>query len=525
MEQHNLRVALIVSKVRQFHNLKVPWRVYHGGTHSTRKTSRSATVDTSHLSQVLQICTTKMTALVEPNVPMDTLVRETLRHDLLPLVVPEFPGITAGGGFAGTAAESSSFKYGFLENTVNWIEIILPDGSVTTASKDLRSDLFHGVAGTFGTLGVTTLLEFRLMKAEAFVQLTYHPVNSIREAIYQTQKATEDLANDFVDSILFKRNRGAVVTGRLIKEPPPNAPVGSFSQARDEWYYLHVDQLLTDATTPKIEVVPVQDYLFRYDRGAFWTGRHVFAYFAIPFTRFMRWAFDAFMHTKILYHGLHENGMAKDNIIQDIALPISQAQNFIEWVDESHAIYPLWLCPLRQSDQKSFYPPMAGAMADKKGRNSRERKQPMPSILAEKDREMGGQQVTVLTGKEMLMNVGVWGPRLPNPDEFLAENRKLEHKVRELGGMKWLYAHCHYTKEEFWNIYDKEWYDGLRTKYHATYLPSVYDKTRFDRDVEQRAIQGSWLRWLFSFIWWIWPVPGIYGVLRVLMHSDYLSSQ
>ena len=26
------------------------------------------------------------------------------------------------------------------------------------------------------------------------------------------------------------------------------------------------------------EIVPVQDNLFRYDRGAFWTGRHVFTF-------------------------------------------------------------------------------------------------------------------------------------------------------------------------------------------------------------------------------------------------------
>ena len=108
---------------------------------------------------------------------------------------------------------------------------------------------------------------------------------------------------------------------------------------------------------------------------------------------------------------------------------------------------------------------------------------------------MGGQQVGVSTRKEMLMIVGVWA-RLPEPDQFLVENRKLEHKVRELDGMKGLYAHCRYTKEEFWHIYDKKWYDELRAKYHATSLPSVYDKTWVDWDVEQRATRESWLRWL-----------------------------
>ena len=527
MEEHDSRVALIASKIRQFHTQKVPWRVYHGGTHSTRKTSlqRSTSVDTSHLSHVLKICTTKMTALVEPNVSMESLVRETLRHGLLPPVVPEFPGITVGGGFAGMAAESSSFKYGFLDNTVNWIEIVLADGSVTKSSRDLNSDLFYGAAGTFGTLGVTTLLELKLVQAKAFIQLTYLPVNSVCEAINQTKKATEDPANDFVDGILFKQNQGVVITGRLVEEPRPDASVRSFGQARDEWYYLHVEQLLIDTTAPKAEAIPIQEYLFRYDRGAFWTGRYVFTYFAVPFTRFMRWAFDSLLHTTILYHGLHESGLAKENIIQDIVLPMSQVQKFVEWLDASYAVYPLWLCPLRQSDQKLFYPPMAGALAKKKGHISWEKEHSIPSTAAKENPDVGGQNVVVPTGQEILMNVGVWGPRLPNPAEFLAANRELEGKVRELGGMKWLYAHCHYTKEEFWNIYDKEWYDGLRAKYHAEYLPSVYDKTRFDWHAEHRAIKGSWLRWLFSFVWWIWPMPGIYSVLCVWMQSDYLSSQ
>lgn len=63
-------------------------------------------VDTSGLNHVITIDTKSMTALVEPNVPMDALVEATLREGLLPPVVMEFPGITVGGGFAGTAGES-----------------------------------------------------------------------------------------------------------------------------------------------------------------------------------------------------------------------------------------------------------------------------------------------------------------------------------------------------------------------------------------------------------------------------------
>jgi len=59
-------------------------------------------VDTSGFSHVLKIDREKKTVLVEPNVPMDVLVEETLKLGLLPPVVMEFPGITVGGGFAGS---------------------------------------------------------------------------------------------------------------------------------------------------------------------------------------------------------------------------------------------------------------------------------------------------------------------------------------------------------------------------------------------------------------------------------------
>lgn len=64
-------------------------------------------VDTSLLNNVLRVDTETMTALVEPNVPMDSLVQATLPFGLVPPVIMEFPGITVGGGFAGTAGESS----------------------------------------------------------------------------------------------------------------------------------------------------------------------------------------------------------------------------------------------------------------------------------------------------------------------------------------------------------------------------------------------------------------------------------
>lgn len=48
-------------------------------------------VDTSRLNHVVSVDAERRTALVEPNVPMDRLVEETLKYGLVPPVVMEFP--------------------------------------------------------------------------------------------------------------------------------------------------------------------------------------------------------------------------------------------------------------------------------------------------------------------------------------------------------------------------------------------------------------------------------------------------
>jgi hypothetical protein len=78
----------------------------------------------------------------------------------MPAVVPEFPGITAGGEFAGTAAESSSFRFGYFDKTVNNVEMILDNGDVVQASPVKNADLYFGSAGALGTLGTTGFLKY-----------------------------------------------------------------------------------------------------------------------------------------------------------------------------------------------------------------------------------------------------------------------------------------------------------------------------------------------------------------------------
>ena len=71
-------------------------------------------------------------------------------------------------------------------------------------------------------------------------------------------------------------------------------------------------------TTPVTVVIPVVDCLLCYNRGGFWAGAYAFKYFVTLFDHITRLAFDHFMHTKMMYHALHETGLAEKYNVQDI---------------------------------------------------------------------------------------------------------------------------------------------------------------------------------------------------------------
>ena len=97
-DAHTNALDAITTRVKSLYAAKTPFRIYHGSTNSTRQSThtRDNIVDTSSLDKVLLVDEDEGTSLVEPNVSMEKLVGETLRRGLVPPVVMEFPGITAG---------------------------------------------------------------------------------------------------------------------------------------------------------------------------------------------------------------------------------------------------------------------------------------------------------------------------------------------------------------------------------------------------------------------------------------------
>lgn len=405
-------------------------------------------LDASDLDQVLTVDTKRKVAVVEPNVPMDKLIAATLKYGLVPPVIPEFPGITVGGGIQGGAGESSSFKWGFLSQTVNWVEYVLGNGSVVTASPEEHSDLFYGAAGSCGSLGVITAVEIQLIPAKKYVHLTYHPVESFKTAIDMLKKES-GRENDFVDGIMFSNDSGVIITGTMTEKKVGR--LQKFSRALDPWYYLHAESI---NATKKVheETVPLKDYLFRYNRGAFWVGRYAFELFGVPFNNLMRFLLNPILNTRKLYQALQVSGASQEYVVQDLTIPLDKSIEFLGYIDKKTHIYPLWLCPVKPEPRSPL--------------------------------SCNG------LGTPLAMNIGVWGPRIANYKKFKKLNRDIETELTRYHGKKWMYAHTYYTEADFWGIYDKKWYDALRTKYKATTLPNMYDKVVVKNRYEVNARRG-----------------------------------
>ena len=494
MEEHNERVKAISTQVRSFHVRGERYRTYHGTTNTTRKVKlhRDTIVNTSGMRHVLSINSEKRVAFVEPNVSMEELVDATLDYDLIPPVVMEFPAITVGGGFAGTAGESSSFRHGLFDKTINRIEIVLANGEVVEASKHERADLLDAAAGSFGTFGVITLLEVQLVRAKRNVDLSYTIVGGMEEAVQKIEEFTAMEDIQYVEGVMFGLDKGVIISGKLTDKTNPTSPYSRYTRPQDPWFYLQAEQVLQQQLISYREQVPIKDYLFRYDRGAFWAGKYAFNYFLAPFSSWTRWALDSLLRTKVIYHALHKSHIADEYIVQDIAFPYATVGQFIDYVHRKFGFYPLWLCPLKMDEDMSLRPRTMAAF--EKGARSR----------------------------GMMLNVGLWGPGPKPYDKFINANRDVEGKTAELGGLKCFYAQGFYTQDEFWQMYDKRWYDGVRVKYHAENLPSVYSKVNIDLRKRRPSSEQSWREWVYEKFKEQWPVRGVYGVLQVFVGKEYL---
>jgi hypothetical protein len=175
--------------------------------------------------------------------------------------------------------------------------------------------------------------------------------------------------------------------------------------------------------------------------------------FKIPFNRLTRFVLNRFFNTRVLYEFLHATNISQKFLIQDISLPKESTLKFLELIDKEVNIYPLWLCPLKPTKDEKLSP--------------------------------------TFNKTDLVINVGIWGEVDKDFNNFVTFNKTLENQVRGFNGREVLYAQEYYSEEDFWKIYDKEWYINLRNKYYSKDIfPDIYEKTKVKEKYKESFLSG-----------------------------------
>ncbi len=134
-----------------------------GGGHSVAGKSvcdSGVMVDLSAMKGI-RVDPKRRTVRAQAGLTLGEFDRETTAFGLAtPLgVVPKtgISGLTLGGGFGNLLA-----KHGLALDNLISVDVVTADGRLLTASSEENADLFWGVRGSGGNLGIVTSLEYRL---------------------------------------------------------------------------------------------------------------------------------------------------------------------------------------------------------------------------------------------------------------------------------------------------------------------------------------------------------------------------
>lgn len=230
-------------------------------------TNRLHKVHVGSQDRIITIDSAAATVSLEPSVTMEQLVDALLPLDLLPFVVPEFKNLTVGGLIAGAGLESSSFKHGQFADTLASCRYLLADGSILECSPEQNAGFFYGAMGAMGTLGllVECTLKLERLQGKRWVQVQQHqltnPVGMLRVLL---DKKHESI--DYLDAVYFSPIKSVVTLASRIDRP--GKITVDLSSRWSQFWYLH----LSDSPDQHVDYMSLKDYIFRFDKCAFWMG-------------------------------------------------------------------------------------------------------------------------------------------------------------------------------------------------------------------------------------------------------------
>lgn len=393
-------------------------------------------------NQVIGVDKENLTAEVGGMTTFENFVAETLKHGLMPTVVPELKSITVGGAATGIGIEATSFKYGLVHETIKELEILTGDGRILVCSPtNENKDLFFAFPNSYGTLGYALKVKISLVPIKKYVRVTHKAYSDPNLFFKDLAEACAKARNGqskshFIDGVAFDRGNYFLNEAEFVDEAPS---VSNYKYMGI--YYKSIPEKKEDFLT-------TEDYIWRWDTDWFWCSIH----FGVqnPIIRAIAgpnllkstfyWKMSKLAGQYKLTDLLKKISGPRESVIQDVEIPVENAANFMDFFQTEIGIKPVWICPTQAFDGSRRF------------------------------------DLYEMAADKLYVNFGFWDSVASNKEDG-HYNRLIEKKVRELNGKKSLYSSSYYSEAEFWQLYNKPSYDSLKAKYDPqSAFRNLYDK-------------------------------------------------
>ena len=312
------------------------------------------TISTKHMTNIVEVDLAAGTIVVEPRVTVRQITTLLLPLEHSIAVVPELDELTIGGLVMGCGIESSSWRYGMLNEICTSHTLITAEGTVIEVTRESHPELWAALPWSHGTLGILVASTIRLvpLTKRKSVRLEYTPlVVSDPDELPQLIATTLDewtsasqrksAPYEFVEGVVYSDREAMLYRGTLC-----DAPAGSLTRLNG-WSDLYFARWLQSRRSTDSDVVSIEDYYFRHSKGIFWEMEYLQRWSSSAwFRNSLGWTtpmsinlFKRAMPNWVLQH------YSDNHIVQDYLVPLSSLASLMEIARAELEVYPIWLCP------------------------------------------------------------------------------------------------------------------------------------------------------------------------------------
>ena len=448
---------------------------------STRIVTYKATsrnVSLSDFNEILDVTPTTVT--VEPGCTVGQITDWLLARGFMMATTLEIREATIGGLAMAVAMTTASHLYGLLQDTVESYEVVVADGTLLRVTRDdpATRELFHAIPWSHGSLCMLVAVTLKTVPVKRYCRVKYRYFGDQDEYCRAIAAIADDddpaTRCDFVEATVFSKSTAVVMEARFA-DGAPGLRVNHVGLWWHELFYKRVERVAT-AKADDEELVPTGQYIFRHNRGVFWTLRdqlpervcnHPLFLFALG------WMLPpqvTLLKLPAFTKRLREE-MRTQRVYQDVVLPMDCLKEAVNLGFDLFGISPLLVYPSRIYDDG---PGLRGTFPTRAVERN----------LVSSSRQ---QQQPAAAKAGMFFDLGIYG--IPaqvrdntGPFDGVAKARQVEEFTRQRGGAPFLYAQTFFTPDEFAATFDLTLYNRVRKAWKCEgAFVDLYEKISSDK--------------------------------------------